>query len=339
VEFLARAAPRLPPDLRATAMRLIAARGEARDVAALLSIADKTGSTDELAPALSALIARDASALDEMQGRLFRLEDPVLREVVRAVGNSSRSRAVGLLADLVGRSIDLDGAILGELGRLGAVAEPETARKAARRVRSLLDERNPGLARAAVNALARLGDPDPVGDLIELLASEDTGLARTAYAGLKQLTGLRLRESPGPWAAWHAEQVAWADAALDRTLDALLDAELAVVLEALRELQQHPLERHLIAEEVAGLLRRPEPELRRAAADALRCLGSRAPVEELVPLLDDEDPSTAAAARRALVALLGSEPGASPPTEADPETLPRSEPEQAAWLAVISGRR
>jgi hypothetical protein len=62
-------------------------------------------------------------------------------------------------------------------------------------------------------------------------------------------------------------------------------------------------------------------------------------VRQLVPLLDDEDPATAEAARRALVALLGLEPGARAPADVDPEAYAGSAAERDAWLAAISARR
>jgi len=321
VPYLARVARGADPDLRAGTVRWIGAHGRAVDVAALLSIGESVPSVG-LGAALSALIERDPAALDEMRGRLFRLDTPTLRAAVQAIGGSGRSRALELLVDVLGREPDLDGVVLGEIGRLGAVARPAAAREAARRVRPLIEAGHPGLARAALNALGRLGDPGPVGDMIDMLDSVDRGLARTAYAGLRELTGLRLRDAAGPWRAWYDEQVRWADRELAATLDALRDGPVAVAFDALRELELHPLERHAIAREVALLLEHPEPTLRAQAARTLRRLGSRAATPALIDALADEDATTRESARAALAELLGGDLG----------------PDEDAWREALAAR-
>jgi hypothetical protein len=324
---LAAAEPPPDPGLRAAALGLAGARGEERDVYLLFDLAVVGGWTaaveEDLESALADLIRRRPDALDELRGALFALDDGAQRAAVRAVGGAGRARGVGILVDLVGRRAELDSLLLAELARLGPIADPDAARVAALRIHHHLSDDHGGLARAAVTALGRLGDSEPVPEMIELLASDDAGLARTAHTALRELTGLELRAAVGPWRAWYREQRDWSDAHLDAQLDALGTGSPAEVLEALRELSTHPLERHLIAAEAALVLDRPEPALRAAAARALERLRSRAALEALAFALPDPDPTVAAAVHRALVGVVGADLGSDP----------------TAWLAALARLR
>ncbi len=329
VSFLERTGPAGDAALRREAMRLVSAYGEPRDTDALLVIAcgrgdaDLHASAEDLERGLSALIARHPETLGYLPGAWRRAPDAAFRATVRAAGGCRRARGLDVLIEALGRVPDGDGLVLAEIGRLGDVADPERARAAARRVEPYLDAHHPGLSKAAVNTLGRLGSPDSIPDLVDLLEDEDAGLARTAHAALQRLTGLGFRSDPGPWQAWLAAELAWLDERQPAVMEALRADDSATVREALRELLTHPFDRHFLAEEVGRLLEREELDLRLAACDGLRRLGSRAALESLLAALEDEQPEVAEAAHAALVALTGLD----------------LRGEQHVWLEALSAQR
>lgn len=328
VSFLESTAPERDAAVRAEALRIVGTYGLAEGVDALLDIAcgrsaaDLEESGDALESSLLLLIAREPEALEYLPGAWARAPELAFGNMVRAAGRCGRARALPVLTGALGRVPSYDGLLLAEIGRLGDAADPESARAAALRVADYLDSQYASLGKAAVNALGRLGAPESVPELVELLGAEDAGLARTAYAALQRVTGLRLRGEPGPWRAWLANEEGWLDLHLSSALTGLEASDAATVREALRELERHPLDRHVLSEEAARVLERDEPELRIAACETLKRLGSRAALPALIDALEDE-PDVAEAARTALVLLTGEELGA----------------EREPWEAALEARR
>lgn len=92
---------------------------------------------------------------------------------------------------------------------LGRVGGPRAIEELSRVVLTP-DEKRSVNRREAVAILGRIGGPAIVPVLITGMAVPDPGVRREAGAALRRLTGAQLRDEPGLWQAWYAEQRALA---------------------------------------------------------------------------------------------------------------------------------
>src|SRR6185295_8841755 len=121
-------------------------------------------------------------------------------------------------------------------------------------VRELLGSSDARLVRGGAAALARLGDEESCGRLVELLSSEDPLTVSTVHWGLKLYSGLELPADPEAWARWYARERAWFDTALPALRDAIATQDPDRLIEPLNEAVTHPLFKHRIAAAIEPLL-------------------------------------------------------------------------------------
>ena len=182
-----------------------------------------------------------------------------------------------------------------------------------------LDSESASRRGAAALALGSLQDAGAAEALIELLDDPSAGIRENAHWALTRITGLRFPLSPLPWRSWYRSETEWFQGEYVRHARGLGSSDPAVVTRAIRELGQRRLHRDTLALELAEVLYHPSPPIRLAACLALRELGSRAALPELVEALEDGDGRVREAAWSALRSL----------------TLQDLPPDREAWLALL----
>uniref|UniRef100_A0A7C4CCI5 HEAT repeat domain-containing protein n=1 Tax=candidate division WOR-3 bacterium TaxID=2052148 RepID=A0A7C4CCI5_UNCW3 len=270
------------PSVRARAAAALAAIGEpaAEPLARYLAAWD--GSLGTVIPELLGRL-RTTAGLDLLLQHLDE-PDPLVRSAIaRALGaislelarsgsdnSAALSRAKTGLLDLL-RDIEPEVQIAAA-GALGQLGDPETCN-------ALLDEMaddNPAVRRAAVEALGRIGDKQSANALARAAADDPSPEVRSA-----------------------------ADFALrsisDRTVGSLVELLTSDALDdRIRALALLLEEGRSAVMPLTELLRRPEPAVRSAAAEALGMLGEPAALDYLLPLVGDGESSVRLAVVRAL---------------------------------------
>jgi HEAT repeat protein len=301
-----------PPAL-AAAILGTGAIGGAGHLRALFELAAPPADAQRLHPAVeraleeatTALLVADARAFETLAASWTQMPAAFVPAVIRGVGATADGRGVELLGQILVWSPEHAPLAVAQLRRLGPSPDPEVNARIADELRSRLDPLDPAFCRAAILALAELGDFHSVPQLIDLLETAPA-VEENALWALQRLTGRNWADSPDWWRSWYAAELAWREQAyprLSRELREAVQRETLVV--ALREFGDHRLFRHDLALEVAELLDNRDRPVRLLAIDTLQQLGSKAALPALVELLADEDEFLRDAAWRVLQALTG----------------------------------
>jgi hypothetical protein len=306
------------------ALAVLDRAGTARDVAlcarlaaplepgALVPRARRT----EFERTLLAIAARDVGTGAALRGVFRELEPSLLAPAVRCIAAGSPAEAIELLASLLDRVAAIDGLLLVEIARVGALVPRPIAGQVLAAVRPSLGSNDVNEVLLAARALGGLDDFDAVPRLIVLLEANDERIREAADEALQRMTGRTFRSSARAWGTWYSAELEWWQGA-DRTLAQVKHADPAVALAALHQISGHRIHRHEIARAVATVLERPERELGLVACSILRSLASRAAVPALVRALAHGDADVAAAALKALRTLTGSSYAADDPAWGD----------------------
>ena len=159
--------------------------------------------------ALVRCIANDSGALKQLSKSLSKLPAPSLPFVARAVGRTRGPQSAALLAQMLGKSPDLDVVVLSELARVIESSGIALGDSALAAVRRLLDKPDPKIARAALTVAGRLCDTEAFGPILLRLDDPDRLVAAAAHWSLRSMAQVDLGARSDAWLAWHAEQEVW----------------------------------------------------------------------------------------------------------------------------------
>jgi len=298
---------------RRAVLAVIAAIGQRPELALAAQAAAPGGFGPQKAPVLmfdfeqaaQAVLRRDPAANGSLTWLVGSIPIELGGGVVRAVAEAGDRRALESLVQLLGTVPDLDATILAHLGRSARNTVPPCPREAAAVVRGYLSSPRLDLARAALQAVGQLEDASAVEPCIELLDSPSEALAEGAHWALQRITGLGLPADSVRWASWYREELAWLENRAPMDFKILRTGSPVAQRVVLAQVARHRLDRHLLAREVACLLRSPDAQLRELACGAIEQLGSRSATSDLVELLSGPDPELANRAWRILRAWTG----------------------------------
>jgi HEAT repeat protein len=321
--LLAAVPPEAGLDERLTALALLGEVGGQRAIAALDALVRPLPDearvhprlSEELERALTQVLARDVAASAELEQRIQRgeLAHEILQPAAVALGRTGRGRGLGALERLLGRTPELDAAVLRALGELRPFDDPRARLQAGRTLRRRLTAPDPELRRQAAFALGRLRDGEAVPELLALLDDSERRVQRAAAQALGQIARLdpTALDTAG-WQRWFEGELTWLESEGDAQRLELAADEPARVVAALRVLASHPLHAHALAEEVQALLPHEEALVAEAACAALVRLDDVTAFEPLLETLADGRAPVRASALAALRALTGADLGPAP---------------------------
>lgn len=255
-----------------------------------------------LRQAVQAILARDRTAPAALPQFLTALPAAFAAPAIAVAGSSLGEARVGLCGSLLGRSAELDRALVTELEQ-----RPPTDSDGARRMATLLcglaETRATDLRRLVVRALRRCPTLDAAAALCERLEDDDARVRELAYRSLQELASVTLPADPAAWRDWLEDERRWRFEQLP-----VLEAQLATatVAQAQRTLATLSWKR-IHAAELAGVIgpivEHPRAELRRAACDALGRLATPDCTGWLRVALDDADRGVSSAAQKSLAKM------------------------------------
>ncbi len=302
------------PNLRAASLLALGGIGGSGDLDRMLALAADAGRgagavRPELHEALlegsSLLWTRHAPTAAGLRDAIRAQEPDVAAALVQAACRVSGEPVLTAFEALLGRRSEIDRGIVPRLPALARDAGRPLRPDTLARLREMLDHADVELARSAAVALAQLEDLEAVGELVGALRSGEPRLVDSARWALVELTGMGYGATPEPWEAWYAEQADWYANRAPEVLRMLDDPRAGPPTQALRELSARPLFRADLAPAIAGVLERPEPQLRLLGCSTLRRLGSDEAKPLLVRRLADTDPRVVETSHAALVELTG----------------------------------
>lgn len=255
--------------------------------------------------ALASVLARDRSAFNALAVRVKAVPPRIVPAIVRAVGGSGCARGIDVLLGLVGRDQALDLVLLAQVARLGEETVGTLPDEQMNGLRPFLGDDNWHVRREAVAALGRLQDYSSYAQMVALLDDEQRLIAQTAAWSLRRMSGQDFGEDAAAWRGWFETELAWFQSEGARWTQGLEDQDPTRVVDATRELLQHPLFKHDVAQSLVPLLGHENAAVATSAATALGQIGSRTAIPALVAALNAEDEGLRTAAWTALVALTG----------------------------------
>jgi len=298
---------------RAVALRILAARSSARALGLVFELL--RASELELASpslraharaALRAPLGRDPVAYLRVQEELQNAPLFVLLVLGEALAECASEDAVEAMEGLLGRDALLDLALIDSLAQAGTLRPWRIGAEVAGTLEALLAEGTTARRVAAASALGRLARPDSVARLVPLLESAQPELRGAALDAISACARHARFEDRETCLAWLSQENTWWRESGQARVSALASGE-ASPGEALRELYAHPLARSATAEALLTDLEHEDPARRALVASALGQLGVREHVPDLVPLLEDADPTVRKASAQALRKLTGVE--------------------------------
>lgn len=302
-------------DVKLVGMRVL---GEIGDAQAVESWLDVMSDVPEIhlqrayvqAPsegALSRVLERDHAAFNVLAGRIKNVPPRLVPAVVRAVGGSSCARGIDVLLGLLGRDEALDLIVLAQVSRLGEDTVGTLRDEQMNWLRPFLTDDDWRVRREAVAALGRLHDYSSYAQIVTLLDDEQRLIGQTAAWSLRRMSGQDFGDDSTAWRGWFETELSWFQTEGARWTQGLEDEDSTRVVDATRELLEHPLFKHDVAQALVPLLSHEEIAVATSVATALGQIGSRTAIPALVGALSAEDEGLRTAAWTALVALTGRE--------------------------------
>jgi len=314
------AASEAPERTKLTALCVLAAAGEGRDLDLCLLLANPPDDTTTVGlplrrafeEAASAILGRDERAIWRLQDLALEARPGLQYAIVRSIAGAASPDALVALARLLSRASGLEALILAELSRLGASAPRPVDEYVLSSVRDYLGSGDPELLHQAVLAVGRLEDLAAVPRLLDVLEADEPRLRQSALRSLQAVTHLPFRGDPERWRAWYNNEVDWWDREASIQLALLRDGEEAEVARTLLAVARKRLHRHELARSVLGSMPRANPDLSRIACATLGALRSPLAIPELVSRLEDPDEGVSGAAWNALRRITGRTLGPDP---------------------------
>ena len=307
---------RAEPYDRLAQLRALAATRDARAGELALEVLERGGfallASPRLAPAASEALVELMAAAPGALERLAEVCDRLAPEEVAALATCfarlPAERAFPALTGQLGRSAELDVAILRALARVDPRDRAASAALALESARAELGTFDTAVRRQAVALLGEFAEHADVPDLIYACSDRDPVVRASARRALAGLAGRDLGGEAAAWKAWHAGELDWYREVFPGVALRLASPDAGSVVKALRDLGGHRAFRREIAAAAVGGLGSTDAGIAAATCDFLAVNGSCSVLAALVARLEaaeKAEPSVAAAAERALASLAG----------------------------------
>jgi HEAT repeat protein len=251
------------------------------------------------------ILEADSAALMEVRWLVGSSPTELGAALVRATADVGAPECLPTLLDVLGKEPDLDAVVLAHLGRSARFSYRPPAESQVAVVLPYLDSANPNEVRAALQAVGDFELQAAAEACADLLESESQGVRDAAHLALKRISCLAMPPDAARWRGWCQAERAWLRDEAPRAYDLLERGAPRSRIAALKQIARHRLERHALAERVAGALSSDVVDVRREACATLAQLQSRAALPYLVAALSDEDVDTAHCAWRTLTDWTG----------------------------------
>ena len=302
---------------RVAALHVYSSHGVARNFSRLLELAGGTADpgadaqpltaeeADALRSATARILARDPRGFRELASALERASPDELRPLLFAIGDTGDACSVAVLGPVLARHPELAPITISQARRVGASSDPSANRALADAVRPYLASARTELASSAARTLGELGDSSAAPALVEMLTSPDAARAESAHWALRRMSRLDFGLRREAWVAWLASEREWWELEAPQRLDELVKGSRATRLAAVATVGARTWQRHEATESVLAVLWDNDPLLRESACHALGQLASPTALPRLAEALADPEPRVSAAARGALVSIVG----------------------------------
>jgi HEAT repeat protein len=308
----------LEPRAQVAALRILGRMGLREELALLTSVAApepgalaRRAVREAFEDALVRILQRDPSAVHDVPSLYARAHLSYLEPIASALGREASPERLLGLSRLLGLVPEADRLVLIEIGRVApGLSDADELTRA--NVRGHLRAGDTRVLIEAVLAIGHLGDRESVPRLIELLRHSSRTLSSGAHAALHGITGQVLGAQPESWSKWYAEEMDWWRTRASAELGLLASGPYAGTSRTILRLSKKRMFKHELAEPLAAVLRRREPDLVVLGCAALGHLGSRRAVPYLIRCLERDDEDMQSAAWRALRRITGLDLGADP---------------------------
>jgi len=302
---------------RIACLRVLGRTGASEQLDLLASLAAPSAPAGLLPPsvrkafqeALGQILERDGKAVSRLPDLYTRIPQALIFPLIRAAEEGTPSRAIELLAGLLGIRSEADPFLLSELVRLAGQGSIPAPREVCEKPRRFLTGADLQGLNAAVTLAGALDDHEAVPELTRLLDHDDPQVARGARSALRKIARKDLGRRAEPWTAWYQKESEWWRTRSASIGQDLVGRDPAKAAAAVLELGARRIRRDDAALMLAEALSRPEADIVRTCCQALGYLGSPLAVPALERAAQHEDIEVSGAAREAL-AQIRKTPGA-----------------------------
>lgn len=310
------ASPRVTTERRTLAMRVLGELASGDAIPPLLALLESHAPVERrhrsvaepARLALTRILTEDPLSTGRLQTELDALSPDTLEIVAQSLRDAGRPACLRVLADLVGRDPRLDLQVLEAIGEAVQRSPWQDEIDAAALFKKQLATRtDPERQRLLLVLLGRVHALDAVEDLLDALDSPDPRLSRAARWSLERMAGTRLPVSSSEWRGWVRFEERWWAHRGRELVAGFGDATPAELAAMARELAEHPLYRHAIADELGQHVFAREVAVATTACETLERLGSGLAVPALVDALGSPGDEVRDAAWSALRRITGRE--------------------------------
>ncbi len=308
-------ASQAPEPERRTAMRVLAEVGTEQDILLLIHLASPPAEEVGVPrsrravfeDSLGRILEREPKGAWALRSHFSDSEASLLAPMVRRIGALGTEDALHVLSTLLSRVGEADPIVLSEIAKIGDEVPHPVDEFVLTNVRSHLRGNDSTTVRLAMQALASLEDYDAAAALVQCLEHEDQNIRDTAGDALRKITSRNFRTEYRKWDTWYRDEMQWWTKESAACFRDLSSRDSTKALRAILEIGQHGMYRHELAQALAPVLERREPELVILACSTLGHFRSHGVVASLVDLLDHRDEEISSAAWSALKRITGRE--------------------------------
>lgn len=298
------------------AVRVFGAIGDARDLQRIAALAPRKlehadtltrVASESLRTATESILARDPRAWVEIMDVVRTTDRSVARSMLEAASARRDPRALAVLSDGARTHRNLAPLCVAGSKKVGPSMDAGVAGDFVRWMVDELPHARAEHRRGLYQAIGTLDDGTHARELIEGLQDADEPTRESALWALRRLTGLGFGATPEPWWAWLESETRWNEGERASHRADLESRDSVRVAAALRGYAGRLIWRESLAEEVAIVLERDEPQLRLLACEVLASLRAISAIRPMAYLLSAPEDSVREAAWRALVMISGLE--------------------------------
>ncbi len=287
------------------ALLVLREAGAARELARCLELAAGSELQPELVSALRGILERDPAACGSAFASALTAASEDAECLAHALAQARKPETLRALARLAAQRTELAplccACLLGEADALPRPADPDLLGA----LRELLASEEHPAAPELLLLAGRLDDDEAVPLLIERLASARPALCANALWSLRRITGLGLGADAQAWSQWFRDESQWWKERAPAVLPMLHGDDAGAQRRALGELGARYWHRQQVASEIGEYLAHSHAEGARMACGLLAHLGCPSAVPLLQARLEDTDPAVRESARAALASLNG----------------------------------
>ncbi|MBL8860152.1 MAG: armadillo/beta-catenin-like repeat-containing protein [Planctomycetes bacterium] len=257
----------------------------------------------EFEAATTRILLHDPAAFNVVDSAVQTLVPEIRSSLVRALEKTKKPVAARLLARWIETRREMRLECLPYLSRLSLSLDRPLPVEVTGPVRALVESGDETTLREAVVCIGRLVDWDAIPALIRCMKDGDYGMRKDALWALRNMTGLKLSETPTEWSKWFESEVRWWSVESRKAFTALVHGSKADKVATLRAVNLLHAWRERAASEIAIALDDVDTDIALLTVAELQRLDSKAAVPALVDALFGGRLEVATAAHAALESI------------------------------------